>query len=386
MNSRNTLLAALAAGLVAVAPAAAQKTPPGLLAGSTVTGALERGDPTASDGSYYDLWMVRASAGEVLTFTMRSSDFDAYLAIGETSGGEFKLLESDDDGAGGTDARLSFTVPRAGDYLIRANTLSAGETGSYRLSLESASGGGGGGVTGSASQLLTAGQTVNGRLSQTDLRLGDDSYYDAYRFQGRAGERVTLTMRSSDFDTYLAIGRGSGDAFEEVESDDDGAGGTDSRLEITLPASGEYEVHANSLSRNVTGAYTLLLSSGGGGGGGTVAGAASISLGQTVNGALSTNDRTLDDGSHYDELVFQGAAGQQVTITMRSSAFDAFLSVGRGSGAEYNSLETDDDSAGGTDARLTVTLPASGAYVIRANSLSAGSTGSYSVSLSTGGK
>ena len=48
--------------------------------------------------------------------------------------------------------------------------------------------------------------------------------------------------------------------------------------------------------------------------------------------------------------------------------------------------EYDDDSAGGLDSELTVTLPRDGPYLIVANSVAAEATGSYSVSLRSAGR
>lgn len=109
-----------------------------------------------------------------------------------------------------------------------------------------------------------------------------------------------------------------------------------------------------------------------------------IAPGQTVRGSLTAGDSTLADGSHYDLYTFAGRSGQTVTVTMRSGEFDAYLAVGRVSGGEFVSGETDDDGAGGTDAQVTYTLPAAGEYAIRANSLSDGQTGAYTLELSTG--
>lgn len=110
-----------------------------------------------------------------------------------------------------------------------------------------------------------------------------------------------------------------------------------------------------------------------------------IAVGQTLRGTLSESSPTLDDGSHYATYTIAGTSGQTVTITLRSEDFDAFLSVGRMSGGEYSAIETDDDGAGGTDAQVTITFPSAGAYVIRANTLSAGETGDFSLQVAAGG-
>jgi hypothetical protein len=105
--------------------------------------------------------------------------------------------------------------------------------------------------------LLRAGQSVAGQIEEDDAELQDGSFYDAYEFEGRAGERITITLRSGDFDTYLHLMSGE----TRIAHDDDGAGGTDSRIVVTLPATGKYLVVANSMEKGKTGGYTLQLES-----------------------------------------------------------------------------------------------------------------------------
>jgi hypothetical protein len=110
-----------------------------------------------------------------------------------------------------------------------------------------------------------------------------------------------------------------------------------------------------------------------------------IAVGQTVRGSLTSSSPTLDDGSHYAEYTVSGRSGQQVTITLRSSDFDAYLAVGRMAGKEFQSIETDDDGAGGTDAQVTLAFPSTGDFVIRANTLSDGETGAFTLEVAAGG-
>ncbi|HEU0054182.1 MAG TPA: hypothetical protein VFQ39_13440 [Longimicrobium sp.] len=247
------LAAALLASLAA-APAHAQRE---ITAGQTVTGQLDASDPTLEDDSHYELWSYRGRAGERLVITLRSSDFDAYLAFGKIDGGGEceDACDSDDDNGGGTDARITVTLQADGVYQIRANTLSGGETGSYTLSVQS------GEAPVAQVRPIALGQTVTGSLDASDATADDDSYYELWRFQGRAGQRIVVTLRSEDFDAYLAWGRMDGGDWEEIDSDDDSAGGTDARLEITLGEDGVAVIRANTLSGGETGAYTLSVES-----------------------------------------------------------------------------------------------------------------------------
>jgi hypothetical protein len=104
---------------------------------------------------------------------------------------------------------------------------------------------------------IRQGPAVQGELTDDDARAEDESYYDLYVYQGRAGETVTISLSSDDFDTYLVVGHIVDGAFEALESNDDGEDGTNSLIRITLPEDGDYVIRANSLAGGETGAYTL---------------------------------------------------------------------------------------------------------------------------------
>ena len=154
-------------------PAVAQVVPIG--PGQTVNGRLERSDALLDDDSYFDLYEYRGQPGEAIVVILRSSDFDAFLQGGPASGADVSVEDSDDDGAGGTDARLSVTLGPSGLYRIRANSYGAGETGAYTLSLQSDDA-----ASSAGANVLDAGQTVSGRLDASAAQLAADSYFDLY--------------------------------------------------------------------------------------------------------------------------------------------------------------------------------------------------------------
>lgn len=107
-----------------------------------------------------------------------------------------------------------------------------------------------------------------------------------------------------------------------------------------------------------------------------------ISPGQTKNGVLVEGQVKQSDGSYYDDWTFTGTAGQRVIVTMRATGFDTYLNLGRGTGTGFTSLESNDDMPGGsTDSQIDYVLPSAGEYTIRANTLSEGATGAYTISL-----
>ncbi|HET6231144.1 MAG TPA: hypothetical protein VFE05_13805 [Longimicrobiaceae bacterium] len=367
----HTLSAAAAAGLLAFAvPAGAQQP---IRLGQTVTSSLEASDPrvSAADSSHYKLYVYHGNAGEAIRVTMKSGAFDSYLSLGQVTGGSFRGMRSNDDGAGGTDSQLDFVLPTTGDYAIRANSVSAA-TGPFTLMVER-------GVAPGpvVNHAISMGQTVSGTLAEGGPQEQDGTFYDQYVVRGRAGQTVQVTMRSGAVDSYLNIGTLSGGQFTSAKTDDDGAGNNDARIVYTFPSDGDYAIHANTLSR-ATGAYTLTVEPG------TPPPPVvnhDISVNQTVNGSLDASDPKDTDNSSFDQYVIHGRAGQRLTVTLRSSAFDSYLHFGRMVNGAYSEIKADDDSAGGNDSQVEVTLDADGDYVIRANSLMAAATGAYSLTV-----
>lgn len=98
---------------------------------STHRGRLEAGDALAPDGSWYDEYPVSLTSGGRLIVTMESNDFDAYLTLMAPSG----ATTSDDDGGGGTNSRVERTIDESGTWRVRANSLRAGQTGEYSVTI-----------------------------------------------------------------------------------------------------------------------------------------------------------------------------------------------------------------------------------------------------------
>jgi hypothetical protein len=376
---------------VAVAPAAQPAAPTSAAAdaararpitvGQTISSSLSSADPKLTDGSFYQVWSLPLRRGQSVAVTLRSSAFDAYLMVAQQGGG---YARNDDDGGGGTNSRVAFTAPETGTYLLKANSIAAGATGDYSLTVEgsaedaASSSPAATPSTNVAARPFTLGQTVSSSLDASDPKEQDGTYYEGWRFTGQRGQMVTLTMKSSAFDSYLLL-EGPGRSF--WASNDDGGGGTDSRLAITLPQDGEYTVKANSLREGGTGAYTLEITSRG------VESSTSqmptgnlrgISAGQTLTGTLSSGSTMLSDSTYYDEYRYQGHRGESVTITLKSSAFDAWLVVYEPSAHFYIS---DDDSGGGHDGKVTFSFPEDGTYIIRANTLQKRETGAYTLQM-----
>jgi thiol-disulfide isomerase/thioredoxin len=72
---------------------------------------------------------IKLKAGKIYRIDMRSEQFDPYLRLESPEG---KIVAADDDGGGGTDARIIYKAPKDGEYKIVAISLDA-KAGDYTV-------------------------------------------------------------------------------------------------------------------------------------------------------------------------------------------------------------------------------------------------------------
>ncbi len=95
-----------------------------------------------------------------------------------------------------------------------------------------------------------------GELGEGDSVLAsDNSLYDEFTFDGTEGQEITITLESSEFDTYLAIFTPDNKLLEE--HDDISQNDSNSQITVTLPAAGTYRVIVNSYDDKGKGKYLL---------------------------------------------------------------------------------------------------------------------------------
>ncbi|WP_420126660.1 hypothetical protein [Longimicrobium sp.] len=383
--------------LLAAAPAVAQQP---IAVGRSVAGELAATDSVGMDEKRYDAWVFAGEAGRFYRITLRSEDFDAYLWAGpqdDEYADDCELCERDDDGAGEGDAQLLLPVEDAGPMVIRVTTYEAGEVGRYTLQVEEteapppdpdappplANSGGG---------RLLPGITASGVLTRGDAQAEgsrppeEDAYYDVWTYRGTAGEPLTILMSSDSFDTFLRMGRRVDGRWRQVAANDDAGAIGDSKLTVTLPEGGEYEVHAGAYREHATGTYTLTAASGAGGGG-AVAATPLVPMdelpilmpGRGKDGELAAGDAVGEEGALYDAWRYFASAGETATFELASEEFDAVLRIGVRENGVWREVARDDDGGGGTQSELTITFPAQAEYEIRAGTFAAGADGAYSL-------
>jgi hypothetical protein len=318
------------------------------------------------------------SANQMVTITLESNVFDAYVQLLDADG---QVVAEDDDSAGNLNARISDALlTEDGRYTINVSSFSGSASGDFTLTLEEAGFGDvptlesgtptptpSGETINASSGAINIGDTVNGTLPE-------DTRAALFTFEGSAGDVVTITLTSSDFDSYLSLKNEDG---QEVAYDDDSAGNLNARItNLPLPSDGTYTIEATSFGSFVSGAFTLTLEAGGGiqatatptviiseGG--------AISLGDTINGALTDENNTAS-------YTFEGNIGQIVRLTLESEDFDPYLSLMHPSGVE---IASDDDSAGDLNARIAdFELPTNGMYIITVSSASGHGQGEFTLS------
>ena len=220
------------------------------LDGSVIRGSLQNGDNLwLGDNSFYDVYRFQGRAGTRVRVEMVSPEVDSYLfLIGPDGNG----VAQDDDSAGGSNAQIVVTLPVDGSYTLLANSYEGGQAGSYRLR---------------ATAIERSGDLnfvrAEGFILQREDVLGpgalvlpsDGSLYRTYTFEGQAGQQVSLSLVSSDFNTYLILLDENGNKI--AENDDLSSSNSNSRINMRLPYSGIYRIIVNAYDHNGRGRYSL---------------------------------------------------------------------------------------------------------------------------------
>jgi S1-C subfamily serine protease len=242
------------------------------------------------------------------------------------------------------------------------------------------------GVTRPPQQITLNGATLQGTLDRnSNILPADESYFNAYTFEGRRGQQVVLEMSSTDVDSYLILLSPDG---QDIAQDDDSGGGNNSRIVAVLPDNGTYTIFANTYEAGETGRYNLRAATGSSPS--PVTGSAPPSTpGRTLpsipgqrgiilqeQGVLGPGAQVLQsDGSLYREYTFQGTAGQSVTVTLESSEFDTYLIL---VGPDQQVVDQNDDvGPDNYNSEITTTLPTTGTYRVIANSYDSSGRGRF---------
>jgi tetratricopeptide (TPR) repeat protein len=104
-------------------------------------------------------------------------------------------------------------------------------------------------------RLVLMPEQETGELTEESETLeSDGSYFAIHRFEGVAGEIVSIELTSEEFDPYILLRDPNGNVITE---NDDGFDGINSRIVIKLPESGTYSIVAKPYEVGETGKYEV---------------------------------------------------------------------------------------------------------------------------------
>lgn len=305
----------------------------------STSGTLALGDSTNSSGNYEDMYRVRVTEGMTVEVTAYSDEIDTQIDAILPGG---RSIYNDD--YQGYNAGFLTSITETGTLEFRISSLYGNEEGEYEVVVTEVA----------PPEEITLGSVVNGSFGKS---VGRERKADRYIFNGEEGQRINIELRSNSFDAYLEIEDSTG--FQNYN--DDGAGDYNSRLSYQFPEDGYVIITATSVGGDGIGTYELSIS----GGAETVV--------AEYEGALELGDSRAYDGTIFDVYEYQGSRGDSLTIIGESDFFDARLFL---SNPDGTNLSSDDDSGGGTNSLISVSLPENGTYMIYITSFFEG-TGPY---------
>lgn len=305
-------------------PAAAPESEAGVIAvGETLEASLTADVPSLT-------FILQGEAGQVVSLSLVSDDFDAYLSVLDSSG---NVVAFNDDSNGERNSRIpNVTLPDRASYSVLVESYgqhvgSGAQEGAFTLSVGELE-----------VRRIEYTQTVNGELT-TDALSHD------YVFTGSSGDTIIVNLNADDFDAYLRLRDPNG---TEVLTNDDSGGSLNSQLgPYILPETGSYTINASSLGGSDTGEYELRLNR---------VESQTIAYDETIELEFTDRDREFF-------LTFQGTYGDIISAYVDSNrGVDTSITLND----TYNSqLAFDDDSGSGYDPELLGTsLYSDGVYTL----------------------
>ena len=226
--------------------------------GDSYAGQLVAGGDSLADGAWFEPFWFSGEAGDAITISIASTDFNAYLLLADST---YTVIETDDDSGGECNSHLSYVLPASGSYYVYVSSAYRNRIGQYEVSIlpgtvEPRSTKQCGGFF-DISGTLASGETVEGNLGTSDPML-QGSYYQIWDLAVPVGETVTVDFRSGDFDAFLVLYRGFATA---VTTNDDGGGACHARL-IVDGSDSPLKVMLRTGKADETGDFTLSMVAG----------------------------------------------------------------------------------------------------------------------------
>ena len=218
-------------------------------------------DSEERSGSHARYYRFTLDASSEITVTLESGAANTYLYLRQGVARSGKALDENDDYEGIAKSKITATLT-AGSYTIEATTYGAGETGAFILTVS--------GLVETTGTPTTppdpCGESISGDEATTgqwaagcDSTDRPGSYARYYNFILGEPSAVTITLESSDADTYLYLRQGDARSGTALHENDDYEGSTQISQISALLDAGTYTVEATTIGTDVTGEFTLTI-------------------------------------------------------------------------------------------------------------------------------
>ncbi len=312
---------------------------------------------------------VNLQAPGTYLVTLSSSAFDPLVHVTTPEG---FTLSNDDFQGSHEHSQLSIDLHQASTIKVAVTSHRGDGTGRYRLLVRRVGGGT------AAQETLVAGGRVSGELSAEDAKLPDGRAYDTVMATGPGSLRVEAQGQVLP---QVAVVDPAGNPVWQ------GQDGT-----WTLVTPGNHRVQIMAPSANQLASYQVSLAAPNGPPTPTLArghhqlptgpGAAPITVGRALEGALADGDGALPSGELADIFTLTVAeANVPLAVQLDSEAFDPYLMVVGPTGQYWEN----DDYGGTRNSRLEMTAPTAGAYRVVATGYRNTDRGAYQLAVSRGG-
>lgn len=346
-----------------------------------------------------DAWFmyVIEPCTDSLYVDLSNSMFDTYLRI--YAADTVTLLDDDDDGGFSNRSLLELDVTNDPDYNIGDTIFIVVEgfgsnAGMFQLDVMRTRNYTPGDVAADAINIASlpfvdSANTASGCYSNSIGNNSNDVWYQ--HIIGNCTNDLTISLDSSDFDTYLRVY--AADAMTQIAFNDDGGVGTTSRLDINVPTNTAFNdgdtiyILVEGFSAN-NGNYVLEVSSTTGNlAGDSISTALPITAMDTLTG--NTGCYTNTAGQNSNDVWFWYVVENcrdSIAISLDGSDFDTYLSVFAADGTTL--LASDDNSAANSNAYVMIDVPNT-ATVNDGDTLyflvegAGAATGNYQISLET---
>jgi hypothetical protein len=213
--------------------------------------------------------------------------------------------------------------------------------------------------------VLLAGHSHEASLGRTSLVL-DSSYVDRYALYGRAGQVLTISLDSPDFDPKLRLAfLGSTRVFEDDNSGDESG----ARFTVRFPSDSTIVLAVMSANPRGTGRYLLRVDE-----------APTLDRRGTDRvGYLESGDASFRDGAVIDYYLLDGLENDMFRVSAESGDFDPVVSLFT---IDHRGIAQNTRCDGGKGyVELDVELLQNGRYYVIVSGIGPGSRGAYTLKL-----